>query len=105
MKESYAYVILEKKTQRLRKETGNENLRSMLHTGRSSKEHFRLSIIRPIRMLVLSPMVFTVSLFMATVRTVQPLAGGSTDPCLDLWLPLPTLHDVPAHLHRQLWLH
>jgi len=69
MRESYAYVILERKAQRLRKETGNVHLRSMLDTGRSPKEHFRVSIVRPIRMLVLSPMVFTMSLFMATVSS------------------------------------
>lgn len=65
MRESYAFVILKRKTQRLQKETGNPNLRSALDTGRSPKELFSFSIVRPIKMLVLSPIVFLMSLHMA----------------------------------------
>jgi hypothetical protein len=67
MRESYAYVILERRTKRLRKETGNPNLRSALDTGRDPKELFETSIVRPIKMLFLSPIVFLMSLYMATI--------------------------------------
>jgi len=67
MRESYAYVILQRKTNRLRKETGNPHLRSALDTGRDPKELFKFSIVRPIKMLFLSPIVFLISLYMATV--------------------------------------
>jgi hypothetical protein len=67
MRESYAYVILQRKANRLRKETGNLNLRSALDTGRDPKALFKLSIVRPIKMLFLSPIVFLMSLYMATI--------------------------------------
>ncbi|KAF2658464.1 MFS general substrate transporter [Lophiostoma macrostomum CBS 122681] len=67
MQESYAYVILQKKTKRLQKETGNPNLRSALDTGKTPKEQFKVAIVRPLKMLVLSPIVFLMSLHMAIV--------------------------------------
>lgn len=68
MRESYAYVILQRKiTGRLRKETGNPHLRSALDNGRDPKELFRFSILRPIKMLFLSPIVILMSLYMATI--------------------------------------
>ena len=67
MRESYAYVILQRKTRRLQKETGNPHLRSALDTGKNPKALFKHSIVRPIRMLFLSPIVFLMSLYMATV--------------------------------------
>ena len=65
--ESYAPIILQWKTKRLKKETGNPNLRSALDTGRSSTDLFEHSILRPIKMLFLSPIVFLISLYMAMI--------------------------------------
>ncbi|KAG9250225.1 major facilitator superfamily domain-containing protein [Emericellopsis atlantica] len=65
--ESYAHALLEKKTRRLRKETGNSELRSALDTGKSSKEVFRVAIVRPTKMLFLSPIVSSLSLYMAVL--------------------------------------
>ncbi len=65
LKESYAYAILNRKAKRLRKETGNPNLRSILDTGRTPKEVFRLAIVRPTKMLFCSPVVSIISLYMA----------------------------------------
>lgn len=62
IRESYAYVILQRKTNRLRKETGNPNLRSALDTGRTPQQLFKFSIVRPLKMLFLSPIVFLMSL-------------------------------------------
>ncbi|KAH8703333.1 putative MFS multidrug transporter [Talaromyces proteolyticus] len=67
MRESYAYVLLDRKAKRLRKETGNENLRSVLDTGRSPKDLFIFSIVRPTKMLFLSPIVFLLSLYVAII--------------------------------------
>ncbi|KAJ9271889.1 hypothetical protein DTO212C5_1970 [Paecilomyces variotii] len=67
MRESYAPTILQRKTNRLRKETGNPNLRSALDTGRSPKELFLFSIVRPTKMLFLSPIVFLLSLYTAVI--------------------------------------
>jgi hypothetical protein len=61
MRESYAPVILERKTKRLRKETGNMNLRSALEPEIKGKEYFIEAIDRPMRMLILSPVVLSLS--------------------------------------------
>jgi len=67
LRETYAPVILARKTKRLQKETGNENLRSKMDTGLSPKELLKRSLIRPIKMLLFSPIVFLLSLYMAVV--------------------------------------
>ena len=67
MRESYADVILQRKTNRLRKETGNPHLRSALDTGKDPKELFKSTIVRPMKLLFLSPIVFLMSLYMALV--------------------------------------
>jgi multidrug resistance protein len=66
MHESYPYVLLKRKTERLRKQTRNPNLRSALDTGRTSRELFSFSILRPLKMLI-SPIVFLLSLHAAIV--------------------------------------
>ncbi|PWY82928.1 MFS general substrate transporter [Aspergillus heteromorphus CBS 117.55] len=70
--ESYPYVLLQQKTRRLRKETGNPNLRSALDTGRTPRELFTFSIWRPLKML-LSPIVFALSLYAAVVYSYMYL--------------------------------
>lgn len=67
MHETYAYVILQRKTKRLRKDTRNPHLRSIRETGKDPKELFKSSIMRPIKLLFLSPIVFLMSLYMATI--------------------------------------
>jgi MFS family permease len=66
VRESYPYVLLERKTERLRKETGNMKLRSALDTGKTPRKLFAFSILRPLKML-LSPIVFLLSLYAAIV--------------------------------------
>jgi MFS family permease len=65
-RESYPYVLLKHKTARLRRETGNEALRSALDLGLAPKALFLRSISRPLRMLT-SPVVFALSLYVAVV--------------------------------------
>lgn len=67
MRESYAPIVLRRKVQRLQKETGNDKLRSKLDNGLSHKEIFLRAIVRPTRMLLFSPIVFLLSLYMAVV--------------------------------------
>jgi len=66
VQETYPYVLLERKTKRLRKETGNSKLRSAMDTGKTPRDLFVFSILRPLKML-LSPMVFSLSLYAAVV--------------------------------------
>lgn len=65
--ETYAPVLLERKTQRLRKETGNANLRSKLEQNLTPKEVFIRAITRPTKLMFLSPICALMSLYMAVV--------------------------------------
>ena len=67
LRESYPPVLLERKAKRLRKETGNEELRSKLASPLSPAALFKLSIIRPMKLLCLSPIVLALSTYMAVV--------------------------------------
>ncbi|KAF7544470.1 hypothetical protein G7Z17_g9927 [Cylindrodendrum hubeiense] len=67
MRESYAPVILARKAARLRKETGNEFLRSKLDTGCSRTDLFKRSIIRPAKLLLFSPICTVFALYIAVV--------------------------------------
>ncbi|KAL9105186.1 MAG: hypothetical protein Q9187_008775 [Circinaria calcarea] len=66
-RETFSVIILERKARRLRKETGNKGLRSKMDSGLTPKELFKRSIIRPTKLLFLSPIVFLLSAFMAVV--------------------------------------
>nr|XP_036581583.1 bicyclomycin resistance [Colletotrichum truncatum]KAF6789934.1 bicyclomycin resistance [Colletotrichum truncatum] len=55
LRETFATVILDRKVRRLRKETGNEVLRSKLDIGLSSTDYFKRGIIRPLKMIAFSP--------------------------------------------------
>ncbi|KIW17886.1 hypothetical protein PV08_05081 [Exophiala spinifera] len=67
LRETYEPILLEKRTKRLRKETGNPNLRSKLDKGIPTKEYFLRAIVRPSKMLLFSPIVLSLSLYMAVV--------------------------------------
>lgn len=65
--ESYAYAILKRKTARLRKLTGNHDLRSALDaSAKTPRQLFAIAILRPLKMLV-SPIVFLMSVYAAVV--------------------------------------
>lgn len=65
LKETYAPQILEQKAARLRKETGNLNYESKLKKPGSSKHLFATAIIRPLRMLLLSPLITILCTYVA----------------------------------------
>ncbi|MCJ1415061.1 hypothetical protein MMC32_001391 [Xylographa parallela] len=67
LRESYPTIILERKARKLRKETGNQSLRSILHSGLSPFNLFKRSITRPAKMLFFSPIVLLLSIDMAIV--------------------------------------
>lgn len=67
MRETYAPIVLQRKVNRLRKETGNELLRSKLDVGLSPSDYFKKGIIRPMKMLVLSPIVAIFAFYIAVV--------------------------------------
>ncbi|KAI1491324.1 bicyclomycin resistance protein [Biscogniauxia mediterranea] len=65
LKESYAPVVLQRKTERLRKATGNPLLRSKLDIGLSPKDYFKRGIIRPVKMFMRSPIIVIMALYTA----------------------------------------
>lgn len=73
MQETYPPRLLELKARRLRCETGNSNLRSKYDHGQTAGQKLGLSIIRPCRMLLHSPIVGLVSLFLAVAYSYMYL--------------------------------
>ncbi|KAF2801672.1 bicyclomycin resistance protein [Mytilinidion resinicola] len=67
MKETYAPVILQRKTRALRASTGNLELRSRLDTGRTTTDLIRHALLRPLKILFLSPVVIAFSVYLAIV--------------------------------------
>jgi multidrug resistance protein len=65
MKETYAPVLLQRKVNRLKKETGNNALRSKLDIGLSPAEYFKRGIVRPLKMIAFSPIVIIMSIYVA----------------------------------------
>ncbi|EFX05359.1 bicyclomycin resistance protein [Grosmannia clavigera kw1407] len=67
MRETYAPILLQRKVARLRRETGNDLLRSRLDIGLSTRDYFTRGIGRPIKMLTFSPVVQVCAIYMAIV--------------------------------------
>jgi multidrug resistance protein len=67
LSETYGPTILERKAKKLRKETGNSNLKSALDTGLSPREAFKRGIFRPLRMLIFSPIVALLTIYNSVV--------------------------------------
>lgn len=67
LRESYAPTILNRKTKRKQKETGNPSLKSALATDTKPLPLFKESIFRPVQMLIFSPMVLLISLYLGTI--------------------------------------
>jgi hypothetical protein len=67
LRESYPPVLLARKAARLRKETGNQSLRSKLQTSGSPSTLFWRAISRPLKMLSHSPIVLILSLYNSIV--------------------------------------
>jgi len=67
MRETYAVAILARKAAKLRAQTGNPNLKSKLDSGLSSRDLFLYSIVRPTKMLFRSPIVASLSTYVAVV--------------------------------------
>ena len=65
LRETYPPIVLQRKVKRLRAATENPALRSALESDRSVRDHFILSIVRPTKMLCLSPIIFGLSLLTA----------------------------------------
>lgn len=68
LRESYAPVILQKKAKRLAKETNNPLLHSALDKGnRTPQQIFISAIIRPLKLLILSPILSLMTLYLSVI--------------------------------------
>ncbi|KAI0117826.1 putative MFS transporter [Nemania sp. FL0031] len=67
MRETNATVLLRRKTRRLIQETGNKKLVPKAKTYDKASQILRKAIVRPARMLILSPIVILLSLYTGTV--------------------------------------
>jgi multidrug resistance protein len=67
LQETYAVVILERKTRKAICETRNTKLVSALHDGIAPGERLRRAIIRPAKLLIFSPIVLLLSIYTAVV--------------------------------------
>ncbi|KAJ4266083.1 hypothetical protein NW762_004057 [Fusarium torreyae] len=65
LSESSTAVLLEKKAENLRKATGNLQLRSKLDAQVSAKQKVKDAILRPLRLLVLTPVVTLMAVYLA----------------------------------------
>lgn len=67
LRETHAPTVLARKTRRLQKETGNAQLRSKLASSLSPRDLFFRSIVRPMKLLILSPICLLLSIYSAFV--------------------------------------
>ena len=67
LRETYAPKLLRDKAKKLQKDTGQERYRSKLETDLPATTTFVRAIIRPMKMLLFSPIVLGLSCFMALV--------------------------------------
>ncbi|KAI0836654.1 MFS general substrate transporter [Hypoxylon sp. FL0890] len=67
MRETNSIMILANKAARLRKQTGNPNLRPARASQIPLRQLVERALIRPLRMLLFSPIVFLMGLYMALV--------------------------------------
>ncbi|OBT83463.1 hypothetical protein VE02_07416 [Pseudogymnoascus sp. 03VT05] len=65
LKETYPVVLLEIKASKLRKSTGNPNHKSKLASDLNPRNLFKRSIVRPLKMLVLCPIVTVMCFYVA----------------------------------------
>ena len=79
-RETYAPIILQKKVNKLRKETGNNLLCSKLDHGMPPKVFFKRSIVRPCKMLLFSPICAVGSLYVGIAYAYLYLMFGSMTP-------------------------
>ncbi|KAF2836813.1 MFS general substrate transporter [Patellaria atrata CBS 101060] len=80
MRESYPITILQKKTKRLQKELNRPDLKSQLHLNYTKKELLSRSLIRPMKLLTRSPIIFLLSLYIAIMYGILYLMFTTITP-------------------------
>lgn len=66
-RETYEPILLARLTEKLKKETNNPNLQSKLDNGLTKAEMLKRALIRPTKMLIKSPIVLSLSIYIAVI--------------------------------------
>ncbi|KAI1144958.1 putative MFS multidrug transporter [Nemania diffusa] len=67
MRETHPHILLERRAAKLRRETGNPDIKSKFDKGPKGAHVVVVSLIRPVQLLVFSPVVLLMSIFVALV--------------------------------------
>ncbi|RAH43548.1 MFS general substrate transporter, partial [Aspergillus brunneoviolaceus CBS 621.78] len=67
LRETYGPILLVRRAKRLQRDAGNPHLQSTLHPNLTPRALFTKSIIRPLKLLVLSPIVSLLSIYVAVI--------------------------------------
>ncbi|RAK90677.1 MFS general substrate transporter [Aspergillus costaricaensis CBS 115574] len=73
LRETYAPILLERKARRLRRATGNQDIRPRSASMMSQRQVFFDALVRPLKMLLTSPVVMTLAFDVAVVYGYQYL--------------------------------
>jgi hypothetical protein len=84
MRETNPATLLERKARRLRQTTGNPDLKSRLDRGLTHSQIIITALIRPTKLLILSPVVLVISVYVAIIfgllyllyTTISPVFQG-----------------------------
>lgn len=83
-RETYAPFLLARKTKKLRKQTGNANLRSRLDPGLRPRDYFKRGLLRPLKMTVFSPICVIAGVYVALAYAYMYIMFTSLSPLFQL---------------------
>jgi hypothetical protein len=66
-RETYKVTILRRKTLRMRKETGNDQLRPAIERPKGFEAFLQKGLIRPARMICLSPVLILLAIYVSVI--------------------------------------
>lgn len=107
LKETYHPVLLERRAAALRKSTGDPAYRSRMKQSGTNKDIFVRAIVRPMKILFLSPicMLFTIYTAVTCKIFLVGCCSGCTDVCIgDILLPLSAFHNHLGGIYQRLSL-
>ena len=91
-RETYAPVILKRKVARLRKQTENPLLRSKLDGGLTPRDYFSKGLVRPLKMLALSPVCIICGAYVGLTYAYLYLMFTSLTPLFERIYGFDTVH-------------
>lgn len=83
MRETHPNILLERRAARLRRETGNPAIRSKFDKGLKGSQVLFASLVRPTQLLIFSPVVLVMSIYVALVFGLLYLLFASFSPLFE----------------------